>query len=62
VAESGVVFLVKESPEGGFEAAALEQLRGMVQDAVRCHVEDVERPRMLRRTRRFCGQGEMPDA
>ena len=43
-----IIFLVEESPEGGFEARALghsvfteaetfEELKTMVQDAVRCH-------------------------
>ncbi|MGA7870771.1 MAG: hypothetical protein WCA22_07710 [Candidatus Binatus sp.] len=54
-----IVFSVEESPEGGFEAHALghsiftqadtpDQLRAMVQDAVRCHFEDTDRPRVIR--------------
>ena len=54
-----IIFSVEESPEGGFEAQALghsifsqadtvEELRAMVQDAVRCHFEDAERPRVIR--------------
>lgn len=54
-----IVFSVEESPEGGFEAHALghpiftqadtpEELRAMVQDAVRCHFEDSDRPRVIR--------------
>ena len=45
-----LIFLVEESPEGGYEARALgesifteaddlPQLREMVKDAVRCHFE-----------------------
>ena len=56
---SEVIFLVKESPEGGYEARALghaiftegdtmDELREMVGDAVRCHFEDDERPRVVR--------------
>ena len=57
--DSEIIFLVEESPEGGHEAKALgqsiftqadsmEELRAMVQDAVRCHFEDNDRPRMIR--------------
>ena len=57
--ESEIIFAVEESPEGGFEAKALghaiftqadslEELRAMVQDAVRCHFEEAERPQMIR--------------
>lgn len=57
--EKEIIFLVKESPEGGFEASALgysifteadtfEELKGMVQDAVRCHFEETERPLFIR--------------
>jgi hypothetical protein len=54
-----IIFAVEESPEGGFEAHALghsiftqadtlEELRSMVQDAVRCHFDDADRPRVIR--------------
>lgn len=57
--ESEIIVAVAESPEGGFEARALgyaiftqaetlEELRAMVQEAVRCHCEDGERPRLIR--------------
>ena len=57
--ESEIIFAVEESPEGGYEAKALghaiftqadslEELRAMVQDAVRCHFEEAERPQMIR--------------
>ena len=56
---SEIIFIVEESPEGGYEANALgesihtqadslEELRAMVQDAVRCHFEEQQRPRMIR--------------
>jgi hypothetical protein len=54
-----VIFLVEEPPEGGYTARALghaifteadtwEDLRVAVQDAVRCHFEDAERPSVVR--------------
>lgn len=57
--DSEIVFSVEESPEGGFEARALghsilteadnlEVLKAMIQDAVRCHFEDADRPRVIR--------------
>ena len=57
--EAEIIFLVKESPEGGYEARALgysifteadtfEELKEMAKDAVRCHFEDTERPRLIR--------------
>ena len=56
--ESEIVFAVEESPEGGYEAHALgysifteadslPELRTMVRDAVRCHFEDAERPKVI---------------
>jgi hypothetical protein len=57
--DSEIVFSVEESPEGGFEARALghsifseaddlESLKAMIQDAVRCHFEDPDRPQVIR--------------
>jgi len=57
--QSEIIFLVEESPEGGYNARALgeaiftqadsmEELRTMVQDAVRCHFDEGERPRLIR--------------
>jgi len=57
--ETEILFLVKESPEGGYEAQALghsifteadtpERLVEMLQDAVRCHFEEKDRPRFIR--------------
>lgn len=54
-----VIFTVQESPEGGYEAQALsapifteadtlEDLRSMVRDAVECHFEDADRPKVIR--------------
>ena len=55
-----IIFLVEESPEGGYEARALgysiftegenlEELRKMVRDAVACHFDDSEKkPALIR--------------
>ena len=54
-----VVFVVEEAPEGGYtaqalgasivtEADTLPELRTMVQDAVRCHFEEGEGPKVIR--------------
>jgi len=54
-----IIFVVQESPEGGLEARALsasiyteadtlEDLREMVRDAVACHFDEHERPRIIR--------------
>ena len=59
MAESEIIFLVEESPEGGYDARALgysifteadtmDELKEMVRDAVRCHFDDDERPQMVR--------------
>ena len=56
---SEVVFVVEESAEGGFTASAvgpsivteadsLEQLRDQVRDAVRCHYEEEDVPKLIR--------------
>jgi hypothetical protein len=53
---SEIIFEVQESPEGGYEARALgfpiftqadtlDELKPMVQDAVRCHFEPEAGPR-----------------
>ena len=53
-----VIFLVEETPDGGYVAQALghsifteagtwEELKGAVQDAVRCHFEEDERPTLV---------------
>jgi hypothetical protein len=54
-----LIFLVQESPEGGFTARALGEsifteaddfdgLREMVRDAVRCHFDEGKGPRVIR--------------
>ena len=54
-----IIFSVRESAEGGYEAAALgfpifteadtlEGLREMVRDAVRCHFDEGRSPRIIR--------------
>ena len=59
MAQSEIIFEVDESPEGGYEARALgysiytqgdtfDELKAMTQDAVRCHFEDGDRPRLIR--------------
>ncbi len=59
MAQAEIIFTVEEDPEGGFVAEALghaivtqgnslEELRRMVQDAVRCHFEPEERPGVIR--------------
>lgn len=59
VADVEIVFSVSESPDGGFDAKALghsifteadtlEELRSAVQDAVRCHFDEAERPSLIR--------------
>jgi predicted RNase H-like HicB family nuclease len=57
--ESEIIFEVEEAPEGGYDARALgysiytqaetmDELKAMLQDAVRCHFEENERPRVIR--------------
>ena len=59
MAESEIIFSVEESPEGGYEARALgdsiytqaetfAELRDMVQDAVRCHFDPEDMPKVIR--------------
>ena len=54
-----VIFLVEEAPEGGYvaralglsifvEADTLEALHAQVRDAVRCHFEDGQSPKVIR--------------
>ena len=54
-----VIFMVEEAPEGGYtahaleysvftEADSLEELRGEVPDAVRCHFDESDRPEVVR--------------
>ena len=59
MADSEVIFAVEESPEGGYEAralghsiytqaASLDELKGLVRDAVRCHFDEASQPRLIR--------------
>lgn len=54
-----IIFLVQESLEGGFEARALstsiyteadtlDELKEMIRDAVSCHFDEGERPKLIR--------------
>ncbi len=54
-----MIFTVEVAPEGGFTARALgasifteaetvEELRAQVRDAVRCHFEDGQGPKVIR--------------
>lgn len=54
-----IFFLVEEAPEGGYTAKALgepiftdadslDELHANVRDAVRCHFEEGEAPKMIR--------------
>jgi len=56
---SEVIFLVEETPEGGFTARALgfsifteadnwEDLRASISDALVCHFEEHQRPSLVR--------------
>lgn len=56
---SEIVFLVEPDPEGGLVARALghaiftqaddeAELREMVRDAVRCHFDEPDRPKVIR--------------
>lgn len=59
MADIEIVFVVQDSLEGGYEARALghsiytqsdslDELTLMVQDAVRCHFAEDERPHLIR--------------
>ena len=59
MADAEVIFLVEEAPEGGFTARALGhaiyteadtllELKAMVQDAVKCHFDEADRPVVAR--------------
>ncbi|MCK4594888.1 2-oxoisovalerate dehydrogenase [bacterium] len=57
--ESEIIFYIEESAEGGFEAKALghsifteaetyEELWQMIENAVRCHFDEDNRPHLIR--------------
>jgi len=59
MADTEIIFNVEESPEGEYEARALgfsiytqadtlDELKTMVQDAVRCHFDPSNAPRIIR--------------
>jgi hypothetical protein len=59
MAQSEIIFSIQESLEGGFEAKALshsiyteaetlDELKKKVQDAVRCHFDEKDRPSLIR--------------
>ena len=54
-----IIFLVEDAPEGGFSARALghsiftaadteQKLKAMVKDAVACHFDEGEAPKIIR--------------
>jgi len=54
-----IIFIIEESPETGYEARALdhsiyteadtiEELKTMVKDAVQCHFERIDMPKLIR--------------
>ena len=59
MAQSEIILAIQESLEGGFEAKALshsiyteadtlDELKKKVQDAVRCHFDEKDRPSVIR--------------
>jgi hypothetical protein len=56
---SEVIFVIEQAPEGGWttralgpaiftEADTLDELHEQVRDAVRCHFDEAERPKVIR--------------
>ena len=54
-----IIFLIEEDPEGGYVARAIgesiftqadtvESLRDVIRDAVKCHFEESDRPKLIR--------------
>ena len=54
-----IIFIVETAPEGGWvaralgysiftEAEKLDELRAMIRDAVKCHFDEAEIPRIIR--------------
>jgi len=54
-----ILFIVEDATEGGYTARAvdasifseaddLDQLRAAIREAVRCHFEDADRPKVIR--------------
>ena len=56
---SEIIFIIEESPETGYEARALdysiyteadtiEDLKKMIKDAVQCHFDEKDMPKLIR--------------
>ncbi|MBM3325765.1 MAG: 2-oxoisovalerate dehydrogenase [Calditrichaeota bacterium] len=56
---NGIIFLIQDSPEGGYEARALgesiftcgddmQHLQTNIREAVQCHYEEGEAPKIIR--------------
>lgn len=54
-----IIFIIEESPEGGYEARAighsvfteadtLDELKTSIQDAVHCHFDSADNPSLIR--------------
>lgn len=54
-----IIFLIEESPEGGYSAKAMghsiftdaetiEEMKENIKDAIKCHFEDIDLPKMVR--------------
>lgn len=59
-----IIFLVEESPEGGYEARALgesiyteaetlEELKKSIKDALKCHFSEKDKPSVVRLQRKI---------
>ena len=57
--QSEIIFSIEESPEGGYEARApgpaiftqadaMEELKAMLRDAVKCHFAEDAKPQVIR--------------
>lgn len=57
--ESEIIFLIEETPDGGFtakaigyniftEADSLSTLKAMLKDAVNCHFDHNDKPKLIR--------------
>jgi hypothetical protein len=56
---SEIIFIVEDAPEGGLvaravgegiftQAATIDELRGRIRDAVRCHFDEGKAPKLIR--------------
>lgn len=57
--EKEIIFVIEESPEGGYEARSLgypifseadtfDELKAMIHDAVLCHFDHADMPKVIR--------------